>query len=184
MIALGERLTTPFAHGLRGAGYLMLGEDGSAQSAFGDMRRALTRDLGEYFVTNTETVWGLLTASALGRHGDVLERAAHVGLNFRADCDLPIARAQLAAGRLTDAEATLQRRIRGLCGFWATAFDFDAFSMLEYLLARFYRGQVYERSGRAAQAVGEYRYFLSSFDRSSAKLPQIAEAREAVRRLA
>jgi CubicO group peptidase (beta-lactamase class C family) len=33
-------------------------------------------------------------------------------------------------------------------------------------------------------SVGEYRYFLSSFDRSTAKLPQIAEAREAVRRLA
>ena len=97
---------------------------------------------------------------------------------------MPIAKAYLSAGRLADAEAALQRRIRGLCGFGATSFDFDAFSMLEYLLARFYRGQVYERTGRAPQAASEYRYFLSSFDRSTAKLPQIAEAREAVRRLA
>jgi hypothetical protein len=49
---------------------------------------------------------------------------------------LPIAKAYLSAGRLADAEAALQRRIRVLCGFGATSFDFDAFSMLEYLLAR------------------------------------------------
>ena len=54
----------------------------------------------------------------------------------------------------------------------------------QYLLARPYRGQIHERTGRARQAVGEYRYFLSSFDRSNAKFPQIAEAREPVRRLA
>jgi serine/threonine protein kinase/tetratricopeptide (TPR) repeat protein len=184
MIALSERLTTPFALGLRGSGYLMLGDDGSAQSAFGDMHRGLTKDLGEYFVTNTEMVWRVLAASVRGRHAEVLERAARLGSSFRTECGLPVAKAYLSAGQLADAEAVLQRRIRVICGFGSTSFDFDAFSMFEYLLARFYRGQIYERSGRARQAVGEYRYFLSSFDRSTAKLPQIAEAREAVRRLA
>jgi tetratricopeptide (TPR) repeat protein len=160
----------------------MRGDDNSAQSAFGDMRRALSKDLGEYFVMSTETVWRLLAASALGRHGEVLERAARLGPNFRAECGVPIANAYLATGQVADAEAVLQRRIRMLCGFGSTTFEFHAFSMLEYLLARFYRGQIYERTGRAAQAVVEYRYFLSSFDRSNAKLPQIALAREAVRR--
>ena len=184
LIALGTRLTTPFALGLRGVGALLQDDDGAAQSAFGDMRRGLTKDLGEYFVTNTETVWRLLAASALGRHREVLERAARLGSSFRPECGLPIATAYLSTGQMAEAEATLQQRIRGLCGFGSMPFEFAAFSMLEYLLARFYRGQIYERRGRAVQAVGEFRYFLSSFDRSNAKLPQIAEAREAVRRLA
>ena len=183
MIALSQRLTTPFALGLRGAGCVMLGDDGAAQSAFGDMRRTLTTDLGEYFAANTELVWRVLAASARGRHTEVLESATRLGSSFRTECDLPVAKAYLSAGQLPEAEAALQRRIRVICGFGATAFEFDAFSMLEYLLARFYRGQIYERTGRAAQAAGEYRYFLSSFERSSARLPQIVEAREALRRL-
>ncbi|HET9371768.1 MAG TPA: protein kinase [Vicinamibacterales bacterium] len=180
LIAVGERLTAPFAFGVRGAGALLRGDESAAASAFGEMRRALTKDLGEYFVTNTEMVWRVLAASALERHAEVLERAARLGSGFRTECGLPIAKAYLASGQLADAQATLQQRIRVLCGFGATPFEFDAFSMLEYLLARFYRGQIYQRTGRASQAVGEYQYFLSSFDRSSARLPEVALARKAL----
>ena len=47
-------------------------------------------------------------------------------------------------------------------------------------LAHFYLGQVYDAKGKHDQAVNEYQDFLSHFDRSKAKLPQIAVARAAL----
>ncbi len=47
-------------------------------------------------------------------------------------------------------------------------------------LAHFYLGQVYEATGKRSQAVNEYQDFLSHFDNSQAKLPQIAVARAAL----
>jgi tetratricopeptide (TPR) repeat protein len=50
------------------------------------------------------------------------------------------------------------------------------------VLAHFYLGQVYERSGKP-QAVDEYQSFLSHFEGSRTKMPQVAEARTALKRL-
>jgi eukaryotic-like serine/threonine-protein kinase len=49
-------------------------------------------------------------------------------------------------------------------------------------LAHFYLGQVYEATSKRDQAVNEYQDFLSHFDNSGAKLPQIAIARAALQR--
>jgi serine/threonine protein kinase/tetratricopeptide (TPR) repeat protein len=49
-------------------------------------------------------------------------------------------------------------------------------------LAHFYLGQVYEATGKHDQAVNEYQDFLSHFDNSKAKLPQIGVARAALQR--
>ncbi len=47
-------------------------------------------------------------------------------------------------------------------------------------LAHFYLGQVYDAAGKKNQAANEYQDFLSHFDSSHAKLPQIATARTAL----
>ena len=49
-------------------------------------------------------------------------------------------------------------------------------------LAHFYLGQVYEATGKRDQATNEYQEFLSHFENSSARLPQIAQARAALQR--
>ena len=51
------------------------------------------------------------------------------------------------------------------------------------ILAHFYLGQVYEATGKKDPAVNEYQEFLSHFEGSKAKLPQIAEAKAALTRL-
>jgi len=51
------------------------------------------------------------------------------------------------------------------------------------VLAEFYLGQLLEKEGRTTEAVTSYREFLSHRENSTARLPQIAEARAAVRRL-
>ena len=183
IIGISERLTTPHALGLRGAGQLVLGDAAAADSSFAGMRRGLAGDLGDYFAGQLETMWRVIAASALGGHAEVLERAAGLTPEVANDCGLAIVKAALATSRIARAEAALSRRIRWLCAFGSTSFSFYAFSMLDYLLARFYRGQLFERGGRPAEALGEYRYFLSSFERSPARLPQIADARAALQRL-
>jgi tetratricopeptide (TPR) repeat protein len=56
-------------------------------------------------------------------------------------------------------------------------------SPLVTLLCHFYLGQVYEATGKREQAVSEYREFLSPFEGSTTRLPQIADARAALKRL-
>ncbi len=51
------------------------------------------------------------------------------------------------------------------------------------LLCHFYLGQLYEAGGKRDQAVNEYQEFLSHFEGSRTRLPEVARARAALRRL-
>ena len=51
------------------------------------------------------------------------------------------------------------------------------------MLCHFYLGQLYEASGKRQQAVDEYQEFLSHFEGSRTRLPEVAEARAALKRL-
>jgi cytochrome c-type biogenesis protein CcmH/NrfG len=51
------------------------------------------------------------------------------------------------------------------------------------LSAVYYLGQVYERTGKRDQAINEYQEFLSHFESSHTRLPQVAEARTTLKRL-
>jgi hypothetical protein len=51
------------------------------------------------------------------------------------------------------------------------------------LLSHYYLGQVYERTGKRDQAIHEYLEFLSQFEISHTRLPQVAEARSTLNRL-
>ena len=56
-------------------------------------------------------------------------------------------------------------------------------SPLRAILCHFYLGQVYEATGKHDQAVNEYQEFLSHFESSKTRLPQVADARTALKRL-
>ena len=51
------------------------------------------------------------------------------------------------------------------------------------ILSHFLLGQVYEQTGKRDQAINEYQEFLSHFEHSRSKLPQVDEARAALKRL-
>ncbi len=51
------------------------------------------------------------------------------------------------------------------------------------LLSHYYLGQVYEHTGKRDQAINEYQEFLSHFEGSHIRLPQVAEARTTLKRL-
>lgn len=50
-------------------------------------------------------------------------------------------------------------------------------------LSHFYLGQLYEQTGKREDAIREYQKFLTPFAKSTSRLPQIAEARAALKRL-
>jgi hypothetical protein len=51
------------------------------------------------------------------------------------------------------------------------------------MLWHFYLGQIHEATGKRDQAVNEYQEFLSHFEGAHTRLPQVAEARAALKRL-
>jgi tetratricopeptide (TPR) repeat protein len=94
----------------------------------------------------------------------------------------PRARAHLLLKDYAAAEQLLRRallRVRNLGGFTALRFR----SPLGEMLWHFYLGQIHEATGKRDQAVNEYQEFLSHFEGARARLPQVAEARAALKRL-
>ena len=51
------------------------------------------------------------------------------------------------------------------------------------LLSHFYLGQLYEATGKSQQAIDEYQSFLSHFEGSRTRMPQVGEARAALKRM-
>jgi tetratricopeptide (TPR) repeat protein len=185
-LALGKRLPNPWAAGLRGAAHLTLGDGVASQADFAELRKGIAPIVGDFMAGATESLWRIKAASCLGRHDEVADlcsRMTRSRNHARWAYSLDMVRAHLALGRLADAEAELTWLIRLLLDLGGGPDTWTQFSMLTYLLARYYLGQVQERTGRRAEAADWYRFFLSSFEHSAAKLPQIAEARAALKRL-
>jgi serine/threonine protein kinase/predicted Zn-dependent protease len=94
----------------------------------------------------------------------------------------PRARAHLLLKDYAAAEQLLRRALlsdRSLGGFTALRFR----SPLGAMLWHFYLGQIHEATGKRDQAVNEYQEFLSHFEGARTRLPQVAEARAALKRL-
>ncbi len=51
------------------------------------------------------------------------------------------------------------------------------------VLSHYYLGQLYEKTGKRDQSINEYQEFLSHFGTSPSRLPQVGEARTALKRL-
>jgi hypothetical protein len=95
--------------------------------------------------------------------------------------DLPVGRACLAAGALREAELHLRSTLDAERR-WGNKMEIAFHDHLSYMLAQFYLGRVLEEQGKKTEALDVYREFLSHFKNSTASLPQIAEARAALKR--
>ena len=91
-------------------------------------------------------------------------------------------RAHLLAKDYVSAENDLRfcvRISRNLANIGQITGRFPAIEML----AHYYLGQLYEQTGKKDQAINEYQDFLSHFEHSQSPLPQVADARAALKRL-
>jgi tetratricopeptide (TPR) repeat protein len=181
-LALGRRHASPWAADVRGSAYLLLKKDVAAEKEFAALRTSLTPFVGEYRAGKRVGLQRLHAAAYAGRWQEVIASWPELGQQFWPGYALDVGRAYLEMGMLAEAERHL-RFASDKERLWSSQDAVTAHNFLSYTLAQFYLGRVLEQTGKKAEAINAYQEFLSHFENSTAKLPQIAEARAALKRL-
>jgi eukaryotic-like serine/threonine-protein kinase len=186
VLALGRRDTTPWAAAVRALGDLALHEDATANIEFANLRNSLSPLVGDYAVEKTATTIKILAAEYAGNWQEI--RTLWPDLVNRDDksiAGLAKGRAELAAGNIPDAErlmATLRTKGR-LFGSFGNMRYLTYTDFLSRMLSEFYLGEIYETTGRKAEAIKAYQEFLQNSQSSRTPLRQVAQARAALKRL-
>jgi tetratricopeptide (TPR) repeat protein len=181
-LALGRRNTLPWAAGIRGTAYLLLKKDAEAEKEFADLRASVTPLAGDYMAGKAVELHGLQAAAYAGRWQEVVASWPQLGQQFWDAYALDVGRAYFETGMLAEAERHLRFAQRA-ARFWGVPAHVGRCNFVSYTLAQFYLARVLEQTGKKADAINAYKEFLSHFENSTAKLPQIAEARAALKRL-
>jgi hypothetical protein len=138
--------------------------------------------VGEYMAGKTVELHRLQAAAYAGRWQEVIASSPQLGQQFWDLYALDVSRAYLETGMLAEAERHLRFAQRA-ARYWGTPTLLGRSNFVSYTLAQFYLGRVLEQTGKKANAISVYKEFLSHFETCTAKLPQIAEARTALKRL-
>jgi tetratricopeptide (TPR) repeat protein len=181
-LALARRSTLPWAAGFRGTAYLLMKKDAEAEKEFADLRASVTPLVGEYVAGKTEDLHRLQAAAYARRWQEVIASWPQLGQQFWDAYALDIGRAFLETGMPAEAERHLRFALKA-ARFWGDPEHTVRSNFVSYTLAQFYLGRVLEQTGKKADAINAYKEFLSHFENPTAKLPQIAEARAALKRL-
>jgi predicted negative regulator of RcsB-dependent stress response len=181
-LALGRRHASPWAADVRGTAYLLLKKDAAAEKEFAALRTSVTPWVGEYRAGKMSGLDRLQAAAYAGRWQEVIASWPQLGQEFWPGYALEVGRAYLEMGMLAEAERHL-RFASNVNRLWSNDAAVIGHDFLSYTLAQFYLGKALEQTGKKAEAVNAYQEFLGHFENSTAKLPQIAEARAALKRL-
>jgi tetratricopeptide (TPR) repeat protein/tRNA A-37 threonylcarbamoyl transferase component Bud32 len=182
-LALGRRHPGPSASEVRGTAYLLMKNEPAAEKEFNALRAYLTPPLGEYMAGKYVDEERLRAAAYAGRSQEVVAGWQQLGTQFRPVVASEVGCAYLEMGALPEAEQHLRFALNTYRNWGISSPVVVAPSFLTYLLTQFYLGKVLEQTGKKAEALKAYQEFLGHFENSTAKLPQIAEARDAVKRL-
>ena len=91
-------------------------------------------------------------------------------------------RAHLLVNDYASSEAEFRGALRAGRGLANSNSLVQRFPMIE-ILSHYYLGQLYEKTTKHDQAINEYQEFLSHFQNSQSRLPEVGEARAALKRL-
>lgn len=181
-LALGRRHASPGAADVRGRAYLLLKKDAAAEKELLASRISATPWVGEYRAGKRVELQRLHAAAYAGRWQEVIASRPQLGQQFWPGYALDVGRAYLELGMLAEAERHL-RFASDVDRLWSSDEAVIGHNFLSYTLAQFYLGRVLEQTGKKAEAINAYQEFLGHFENSTAKLPQIIEARAALKRL-
>jgi tetratricopeptide (TPR) repeat protein len=181
-LAMGRRHASPWVAGVRGVAQLLLKNEAAAEKEFADLRASATPWFEDYVAGKLVGLHRLLAASYAGHSEKVIADWPQLGGPLWPLYALAVGRAYLEMGMLSEAERHLRFATRTQLA-WGTRFPFTAHSFLSRILAEFYLGKLLEQNGKKAEAINAYQEFLGHFENSTAKLPQITEARAALKRL-
>jgi len=182
LLALGHGHASPWAAGVRGLAYLIMKKNTAAEMEFAALRASVAPLVGEYRAGKIVELYRLEAAAYDGRWQEVMAiepRLDGIPRNLYA---LEVGRAYLEAGPLSDAERQLRFALWAQRAWYNEEWLVSS-SFLSFTLSEFYLGKVLEQTGRKDEAIKEYLQFLSHFENSPARLPQIAECRAALKRL-
>ena len=180
VLEMTNRHETPWLPALRGMAYQVLNNSTAADTEFTALRASLTPVLGDYMAVRTERLYRLIGDSYAGRHEQVIAAAPGIPVQFHRLSALYTGRAYLAMGQTAKAREELE---------YASSFRFifgvptlyEQYSALRFMLAGFYLAQVNEKNGKPQDARRQYQEFLAHFATNEPKLPQIKQARLALR---
>ncbi len=181
-LALSRRFHSPWANGVAGTAELLLHEDAAAEKDLQLLRTGVAAQRGDYIGDRSAQLFRVLAADYAGQPQDIIAQWPELAGEQRNWFELSVGRTYLALGMMQDAESHLRANLLDQ-GSYGMPEQTLLCSYLSRLLTQFYLGEVCERTGRKAEALADYKEFLSHFENSSARLPQIAEARAALQRL-
>ncbi len=181
-LVLGHRHRVPAAAGVSAVSYLMLKNAAPAEKEFAALHTSLSPLLGDYMAGKTVELYRLLAAAYSSQWHQVVAQSSGLQQYFMREVAYEAGRAYFETGDPNEADRRLSfclkfNRIAGEVG------GTPHLQTLSLVLAQFYRARVLEQNGRKAEAINSYQDFLSHFQDSAAHLPQIAEARAALKRL-
>jgi len=182
-LALGKRHPEPWGAGVRALAYLLLKNQDAAARELKAVHDYLTPALGECYAGKWVDLARLLAAAYACRPQEVTANWQPLGDEFHLLVAMEVGRAYLELGALPEAEQNLRFVLQAYRNFGFISSVTVSPTFLTYTLAHFYLGKALEQTGRKVEALDAYKEFLSHFEKSTAKLPQIAEARAALKRL-
>jgi len=165
---------------VRGVAYLLLKNEPAAEREFAAARAAMVPVLGDYLAERFIAFDRLRAASYSGQWDRVIADWPEFSGSLGSANPFFLGRAYAEMGMLPEAEKELRDGLvwvspGNLIGSYSDFFCYE--------LTQFYLGKVFELEGKKTDAVDSYRAFVSHFIKSNARLPEIAEAQAALRRL-
>jgi DNA-binding winged helix-turn-helix (wHTH) protein/tetratricopeptide (TPR) repeat protein len=165
---------------VRGVAYLLLKNEPAAEREFAAARAAMVPVLGDYMAERLIAFDRLRAASYSGQWQQVIADWPELSGSLGSANAFFLGRAHAEIGMLPQAEKELRDGLvwvspGNLIGSYSDFFCYE--------LTQFYLGKVFELEGKKTDAVDSYRAFVSHFTKSNARLPEIAQAQAALRRL-
>ena len=181
-LAFSGRLSNPWSAGVRATADLLLGKSAEAEVEFAMLKTSVSVVLGDVVADQADKLSRGIAAYYGRRPAQAVALLSDLPFSWRIQAALALGRAYLEQGDLLKAERELEFVLKSH-SVWGLAGWEERQSMLTLLLANCYMGELCERQGRNQEAAAHYRKFYSHFENSPARLPQIAAARLALRRI-
>jgi hypothetical protein len=160
--------------------YLLLNRNAEAESEFAAAHTAMIPYFSDYRIDKVIALDRLLTASYSGQWRRVIAGWPDLTGEIKRGYAFFPGRAYEELKLSPEAEKELRTDLQWLTPGNLAGGDAD---FLRCELTQFYLGKVFEQEGKKTDAIKSYRLFLSHFEHSTARLPQIREARGAIQRL-
>jgi tetratricopeptide (TPR) repeat protein len=178
----GHHIPELFGAEIRGIALLLLKNETAAEKELATVREHTAPILGDYRASRSVEAAHWLTTAYAGRWQDVIAGWPAVRTDLPTWFAVYAGRSYVETGNREKAEKLFHFTIQAQQD-WQFPIFMSIHGSLSSELAHFYLAKILEQQGKKTEAINAYQEFLSHFENSNARLPQIADARAALKRL-